>query len=146
MKCIYCGFDDSKVIDSRATENGGIRRRRECLECAKRFTTYERVERAPIVVIKKDNTRQEFSRDKLMRGLLHACRKRPIPSKQLEKMADEIEGTLVGDNEVSVKQIGELVMERLKEVDQVAYVRFASVYKDFRDIDSFVDELELLKG
>lgn len=145
MKCIFCGFDDSKVIDSRATENGGIRRRRECLSCARRFTTYERVERAPVVVIKKDGTRQEFSREKLVRGLFHACRKRPVSTREIEKMADQIEGSLIGENEVGVKRIGELVMEKLKEVDQVAYVRFASVYKDFKDVGSFVDELEMLR-
>ena len=144
MKCPFCGCEESRVIDSRPIEEGdSIRRRRECVKCEKRFTTYEKVERVPIMVVKKDSTREAFSRDKLMRGLLRACEKRPVPLAELEKATDEIEQAIQNslDREISTEKIGELVMERLKPLDEVAYVRFASVYRQFKDIDSFMREL-----
>jgi transcriptional repressor NrdR len=145
MKCPFCGFPDSKVIDSRPAEEK-IRRRRECLSCFKRFTTYEEVEHAPLVVIKKDKSRQIFEREKLLNSLVKACSKRPVPLAVLERAVDDIETTLRNDmeNEVSYTRIGELAMEKLKSIDDVAYVRFASVYRQFRDINSFMDELKKL--
>lgn len=147
MNCPYCGYAESKVVDSRPTdENTRIRRRRECLECAKRFTTYEIIETMPIVVIKKDKSREVFDRNKLLRGLIKACEKRPVSVEVLDKMISEIESTLQNtmDREVTSLRIGEMVMEKLKEVDEVAYVRFASVYRQFSDVDSFMDELKSL--
>lgn len=147
MKCPYCGFIEDKVIDSRPTdENTAIRRRRECIKCMKRFTTYEKVESVPLMVIKKDKTRQAFDREKLLNGLLRACEKRPVPVSTLEKMVDEIESQSLNTlkREISSQEIGEMVMERLKDLDQVAYVRFASVYRQFRDINTFMDELHKL--
>ena len=147
MKCPFCGFEESKVIDSRPTDEGQrIRRRRECLKCGKRFTTYEIIESLPIIVIKKDKSREAFDRDKLMTGLLRACEKRPVSIDTLDTLIDEIETTLQNslDREVSSKKIGELVMEKLKGIDEAAYVRFASVYRQFKDIGSFMDELKLL--
>ena len=144
MKCPYCGFQDSKVIDSRHSEDGlSIRRRRECQACQKRFTTYETVESLPIVVIKRDNSRQAFDRNKVLNGMLRACEKRPVALAELEAAADEIEQVIQNtlDREVSTTRIGELVMERLKPLDEVAYVRFASVYRQFKDINSFMREL-----
>ena len=144
MKCPYCGYNESKVIDSRpADEGASIRRRRECLSCGKRFTTYETVESLPMVVVKKDGSRQSFDRNKVLGGLIRACEKRPVPYSALESMANEIEQVLQNEmeREVSSAQIGELVMERLKKVDEVAYVRFASVYRQFKDINSFMREL-----
>ena len=144
MKCPYCGHPESKVIDSRpADENASIRRRRECLSCAKRFTTYETVESLPIVVIKKDGSRQSFDRQKVLRGMIRACEKRPVALAELERIADEIEQELQNsmEREIRTEVIGEKVMERLRKVDQVAYVRFASVYRQFKDIDSFMREL-----
>ena len=141
MKCPYCGFQDSKVVDSRHSEDGlSIRRRRECQACQKRFTTYETVESLPIVVIKRDNSRQAFDRNKVLNGMLRACEKRPVA---LAAAADEIEQVIQNtlDREVSTTRIGELVMERLKPLDEVAYVRFASVYRQFKDINSFMREL-----
>ena len=150
MKCPYCGYSESKVIDSRpADENSSIRRRRECLACHKRFTTYETVESLPLIVIKKDGSRQTFDRDKLLGSMLKACEKRSVPLAKLEELAREIEQSLQNDmeREVSSSEIGELVMDRLKEVDEVAYVRFASVYRQFKDIGTFMDELnKLLDG
>ncbi len=149
MRCPYCAYSESKVIDSRPTdENNSIRRRRECLSCGKRFTTYEIVERVPLVVVKKDGSRQSFDRSKILNGLLKACEKRPVPMETLERAASRIEQTLVNamDREIPSVRIGELVMEELKEIDQVAYVRFASVYRQFKDLDSFVDELNRLLG
>ena len=150
MKCPFCGFEESKVIDSRPTDEGErIRRRRECLQCAKRFTTYEMIETLPIVVIKKDKSRETFNRDKLLTGLLRACEKRPVSVDTLERLIDEIETVIQNslDREVSSERIGELVMEKLKGVDEVAYVRFASVYRQFKDINTFMDELnKLLNG
>ena len=147
MRCPYCGYSESKVIDSRPTEEGSsIRRRRECLSCKKRFTTYETVESLPMVVVKKDGSRQSFDRRKVLGGMIRACEKRPVSLAELEKIADEIEQELQNgmDREVSTAQIGELVMTRLKKVDEVAYVRFASVYRQFKDIDTFMSELSKL--
>ena len=147
MKCPYCGHPESKVIDSRpADENASIRRRRECLSCAKRFTTYETVESLPMVVIKKDGSRQSFDRQKVLRGMIRACEKRPVALAELERIADEIEQELQNsmEREIRTEAIGEKVMERLRKVDQVAYVRFASVYRQFKDIDTFMEELNKL--
>ncbi len=145
MKCPFCGFEESKVIDSRPTDEGErIRRRRECLKCGKRFTTYEVIETVPVVVIKKDNSRQAFDRNKLLNGFRRACEKRPIPTDVLEGLVDEIEASLQNsmDREVTSVAIGNLAMEKLRNLDEVAYVRFASVYRDFKDINSFVEELD----
>ena len=147
MKCPFCGYTESKVIDSRPAEEGStIRRRRECLECKKRFTTYEIIERMPLVVIKRDGSRQGFDKVKLINGMVRACEKRPVPLKKLEQIADEIELELQGnlDREINTIEIGEMVMERLKSVDEVAYVRFASVYRSFKDINTFMEELTKL--
>ena len=147
MKCPFCGHPESKVIDSRpADENASIRRRRECLACGKRFTTYETVESLPIVVIKKDGRRQSFDRQKVLRGMIRACEKRPVSLAELERIADEIEQELQNsmEREIRTADIGEKVMERLRSVDQVAYVRFASVYRQFKDIDTFMAELNKL--
>ena len=147
MKCPFCGFEESKVIDSRPTDEGQrIRRRRECLKCSKRFTTYAIIESLPIIVIKKDKSRETFNRDKLMTGLLRACEKRPVSIDTLDNMIDEIETVLQNslDREVSSEKIGELVMEKLKTIDEVAYVRFASVYRQFKDINTFMRELSKL--
>ena len=147
MKCPYCGFQESKVIDSRHSEDStSIRRRRECLSCQKRFTTYETVESLPIVVIKKDGSRQSFDRNKLINGMVRACEKRPVSLSAIEAAVTEIEQTRQNslDREISSDYIGELVMERLKPLDEVAYVRFASVYRQFKDINSFMAELNKL--
>ena len=147
MKCPYCGFNESKVIDSRpADENNSIRRRRECLSCTRRFTTYETVESLPVVVVKKDGSRQSFDRGKVLGGMIRACEKRPVPLARLEKVSAEIEQELQNamEREVSTEVIGERVMENLRAIDQVAYVRFASVYRQFQDIDSFMEELSKL--
>ena len=147
MKCPFCGHPESKVIDSRpADENASIRRRRECLACGKRFTTYETVESLPIVVIKKDGSRQSFDRQKVLRGMIRACEKRPVSLAELERIADEIEQELQNsmEREIRTADIGEKVMERLRSVDQVAYVRFAYVYRQFKDIDTFMAELNKL--
>ena len=147
MKCPYCGYKESKVVDSRpADESSSIRRRRECLKCEKRFTTYETVESLPMVVIKKDGSRQSFDRSKVLRGIQRSCEKRPVPVADMERMATEIEQELQNslERETSTEVIGEKVMERLRKVDQVAYVRFASVYRQFKDIDTFMEELNKL--
>jgi len=147
MKCPACQYPESKVLDSRPADEGtNIRRRRECLECKNRFTTYERIETNPLTVGKNDNTRQPFSRDKLINGIRRACEKRPVPAEVIEKAVDEIESTLSGalNSEVKSEYIGELVMEKLKGIDDVAYVRFASVYRQFTDIDTFLEEVKLL--
>ncbi|MDY4487791.1 MAG: transcriptional regulator NrdR [Candidatus Limivicinus sp.] len=147
MKCPFCGYSESKVIDSRPAEEGTtIRRRRECLACQRRFTTYEIVERMPLVVIKRDGSRQSFDKMKLINGMLRACEKRPVSLNQLEQIADEIEQELQSglEREISTVNIGEMVMSRLKDVDEVAYVRFASVYRSFKDINTFMDELAKL--
>ncbi len=147
MKCPYCAHLESKVVDSRPAEEGSsIRRRRECLECHKRFTTYEIVESLPLMVVKRDGSRQSFDRNKLLNSMLKACEKRSVSMETLEKIADEIEQSLQNELEREVRstEIGELVMEKLKDVDEVAYVRFASVYRKFKDINSFVAELNKL--
>lgn len=147
MKCPFCGYEESKVIDSRPTDEGErIRRRRECLECAKRFTTYEMIESLPIVVIKKDGSRETFDRQKLLTGMLRACEKRPVSVEMLDHAISDIETVIQNslDREVSSDKIGELVMEKLKEIDEVAYVRFASVYRQFKDINTFMNELNKL--
>lgn len=144
MKCPFCGYTESRVIDSRPTDEGErIRRRRECLKCGKRFTTYEIIENVPIVVIKKDKSRETFDRNKLLNGLLRACEKRPVSVDTLERIVDEIETLLQNslDREISSQRIGTYAMEKLKTVDEVAYVRFASVYRQFKDINSFMEEL-----
>ena len=149
MKCPFCGYEESKVIDSRPTDEGEkIRRRRECISCSKRFTTYEIIESVPIVVVKKDKSRQAFDRVKLFNGMLRACEKRPVSIEQLDKVVSEIEADLQNslDREVTSVHIGELVMDKLKELDEVAYVRFASVYRQFKDINTFMDELAKLLG
>lgn len=148
MKCPFCGYLESKVIDSRPAEEGGkIRRRRECLKCSKRFTTYEVVEMLPLMVIKKNGTHEMFNRTKLLNGLLRACEKRPVSLPQLEHMVDEIESQFQNalQREVTSTQIGEMALKRLRDLDQVAYIRFASVYRDFQDIHSFLVELESLR-
>ena len=149
MKCPYCGYSESKVIDSRPTDEGErIRRRRECLNCAKRFTTYEVIETVPVVVVKKDKSREAFDRNKLLNGLLRACEKRPVPLETLERIVDEIETLLQNslDREVPSTLIGTYAMDKLKKVDEVAYVRFASVYREFKDINTFRDELNKIKA
>ena len=145
MKCPFCGYHDSRVIDSRAVDER-IRRRRECLQCSKRFTTYESVETVPIIVIKKDKSHESFDRNKLFNGLLRACEKRPVSVEEIDRMVDEIESDLLNtlDREVTSYHIGELAMEKLKKVDEVAYVRFASVYRQFADIQTFMAELKNL--
>lgn len=149
MNCPYCGFSESKVIDSRPTEDGlSIRRRRECMECQRRFTTYEKLETISLIVIKQDNSRQPYDREKVVRGIIRACEKRPITYAQMERVVDEIESELyqLMTKEVTSTDIGELVMKHLKELDEVAYVRFASVHKRFSDINSFMTALrELLE-
>ena len=147
MKCPYCGFKESKVVDSRPAEEGSsIRRRRECLSYSKRFTTYETVESLPMVVVKRDGSRQTFDRRKLVNGMLRACEKRPVSVAQLEKLGEEIEQELQNslEREISTEHVGELVMDKLKGVDEVAYVRFASVYRQFKDINTFMRELNKL--
>ena len=145
MKCPYCFYEDSKVIDSRPTDEGArVRRRRECLKCLKRFTTYEVVETAPIIVVKKDRSREEFEREKLLHSMLKACEKRTVPMQLLETAVNAIQMELLNtmDREVPSSEIGNLAMKHLQDIDEVAYVRFASVYRQFRDINSFMDELK----
>ena len=147
MKCPFCGYSESKVIDSRPAEEGStIRRRRECLACQKRFTTYEIIERMPLVVVKRDGSRQSFDKVKLINGMIRACEKRPVPLPVLEQIGDDIEHELQSklEREISTVDIGEMVMARLKGVDEVAYVRFASVYRSFKDINTFMEELTKL--
>ena len=147
MRCPYCGYLESKVIDSRPAEEGAtIRRRRECLACGKRFTTYEIMERLPLIVVKRDGSRQTFDKTKIMNGMLRACEKRPVSVDALEKITDEIEQELQNslEREVSTTEIGEMVMTRLKDIDEVAYVRFASVYRQFKDVNTFLEELQKL--
>jgi len=147
VKCPQCGFGEDKVVDSRTTKEGeAIRRRRECLKCSFRFTTYEYIERAPLMVVKKDGRREQYSREKLLGGLVKACEKRPVSTEQLEKAVDDIEATLFAKfkNEVKSPEIGNLVIERLQSLDEVAYVRFASVYRQFKDINQFMSEVRAL--
>ncbi|MCP2619838.1 transcriptional regulator NrdR [Candidatus Aminicenantes bacterium AC-334-K16] len=147
MKCPFCGYEESKVIDSRETKNGmTIRRRRECLSCQKRFTTYEKIEEIPYMVVKKDGTRQPFDGQKILRGMIKACEKRPVPLSTLEEIVEEIESLLQErpEKEMTTAEIGQLVMQKLKKLDKVAYVRFASVYREFKDVVEFKEELERL--
>lgn len=149
MKCPFCSFEESKVVDSRSTDdNTTIRRRRECLNCSKRYTTYEKVEDIPILVIKRDSTREIFNREKVVNGLIIACQKRPISRKQIENIAEDIEKTISNKmlTEVETEHIGEMVMDRLKEIDEISYVRFASVYRQFKDINTFLEEIKNLVG
>ena len=146
MKCPYCGFQESKVVDSRPADDGSIRRRSECLQCERRFTTYETVESLPMVVIKKDGSRQSFDRSKVLRGIQRSCEKRPVPVAEMERMTTEIEQELQNnlEREISTELVGEMVMDKLKKADEVAYVRFASVYRQFKDINTFMSELNKL--
>lgn len=149
MRCFYCGHLESKVVDSRAAEDGtAIRRRRECLQCGKRFTTYEKIESVPIIVIKKDGSRQSYDREKLQRGILNSCANRPVPIETIDGILDGIEAEIHNSlaREVSSVQIGQMVMDRLRKIDEVAYVRFASVYKQFKDIESFQEELKRMQN
>ncbi|MBP7175617.1 MAG: transcriptional repressor NrdR [Thermoclostridium sp.] len=148
MKCPYCSHPEDKVIDSRPTDEGAtIRRRRECLGCQKRYTTYEKVEYMPLMVIKKDKSRQPYNRDKLMNGILRACEKRPVSVSQIDNLIDNVEAQIYNtlEREVTSTEIGEKVMEEIRKLDEVAYVRFASVYRQFKDIDTFMDELQKIK-
>ena len=147
MKCPFCGFEESKVVDSRSTDdNTTIRRRRECLKCNKRYTTYEKIEDFPVLVIKKDLTRENFNKEKIINGLIIACQKRPISRKQIEDMAYDIEKTISNSmlTEIPSNDIGEMVMARLKDIDEISYVRFASVYRQFKDINTFLEEIKNL--
>ena len=147
MKCPYCSYEESKVVDSRSADDGErIRRRRECLKCSKRFTTYEIIETVPLIVVKRDKSREPFERNKLTAGILRACEKRPVSIEQIENIVNNIEATLQSslEREITTKQIGELAMEQLKEIDEVSYVRFASVYRQFKDINTFMSELKKL--
>ena len=149
MKCPYCGYSDSKVIDSRPTEDDlSIRRRRGCLQCGKRFTTYETVEQVPVMVVKRDGSRQAFDKQKMLRGMIRACYKRPVSAADLEKAANEVEQEVRNSmqREVSAQYVGDLVMEKLKALDEVSYVRFASVYRQFKDISTFREELGRMMG
>ena len=145
MKCPYCGNPDTKVIDSRPAEDGSsIRRRRACDICGKRFTTYEKIETIPLIIIKKDNNRETYDRAKIEGGVFRACHKRPVSAAQIEAMIDDVESSIFSkeEREISSRQIGEMVMEKLKDLDSVAYVRFASVYREFKDVNTFMDELK----
>lgn len=147
MKCPFCDYDESKVVDSRPVEEGTmIRRRRECIRCAKRFTTYERIENIPLIVVKKGGQRVPFDKNKILNGMIKACEKRPVPIDNIQRVVDLMEKGLyqVEDKEVESSYIGERVMDALKDIDQVAYVRFASVYREFKDVESFMDELNRL--
>ncbi len=147
MKCPFCEYEESKVIDSRPTDEGeAIRRRRECLKCSKRFTTYEKIETIPLMVVKKDGSRQMFDREKLLNGIIRACEKRPVKISDMEHIVNEIEIATQNllEREISSQKIGEMVMERLPKIDEVAYVRFASVYRQFKDINTFVEEVNKL--
>jgi len=147
MRCQFCGYLDSKVIDSRPTEEGtSIRRRRECLRCGRRFTTYEKIETSPIMIVKKDMRREPFNADKIKKGLLAACQKRPVSMKDIDNIVEKVEKLVyaLGDDEISSRRVGEAVMDELKLLDEVAYVRFASVYRQFTDVSSFMDELNKL--
>ena len=144
MKCPFCGEENTKVIDSRPTENNSIRRRRQCEVCGKRFTTYEKVETIPLIVIKKDDNREPYDRSKIERGIVRSCHKRPVSYDQIVSTVEEIEAEIFNkeEKEISSNEIGEIVMDKIKELDQVAYVRFASVYREFKDVNTFMDELK----
>ena len=144
MKCPYCGKENTRVIDSRPTDDSSIRRRRQCDECGKRFTTYEKVETLPLIVVKKDNNREPYDREKIVAGIVRSCHKRPISMKQINDMVDDIEGQIfnMGEKEIPTTTIGSIVMDKLKDLDEVAYVRFASVYREFKDVNTFMSELK----
>ncbi|NLY78153.1 MAG: transcriptional regulator NrdR [Tissierellia bacterium] len=147
MHCPFCDFPETKVVDSRPTDEGqAIRRRRECLRCTKRFTTYEKIEKIPLIVVKKDGNRQLYDRNKILNGLLKACEKRPVSLNVIEEIVNDIEKELYNSMEMEVtsQQIGQMVMDRLKKIDEVSYVRFASVYRQFKDINTFMEELKKL--
>ena len=144
MKCPYCGKENTRVIDSRPTDDSSIRRRRQCDECGKRFTTYEKFESMPLIVIKKDNNREPYDREKIVAGIVRSCHKRPISMKQINDMVDDIEGQIFNmeEKEIPTTTIGSIVMDKLKDLDEVAYVRFASVYREFKDVNTFMDEIK----
>lgn len=144
MKCPYCGKENTRVIDSRPTDDSSIRRRRQCDECGKRFTTYEKVETLPLIVVKKDNNREHYDREKIVAGIVRSCHKRPISMKQINDMVDDIEGQIFNmeEKEIPTTTIGSIVMDKLKDLDEVAYVRFASVYREFKDVNTFMDEIK----
>ena len=146
MKCPYCGKENTRVIDSRPTDDSSIRRRRQCDECGKRFTTYEKVETLPLIVVKKDNNREPYDREKIVAGIVRSCHKRPISMTQINDMVDDIEGQIfnMGEKEIPTTTIGSIVMDKLKDLDEVAYVRFASVYREFKDVNTFMNELSKL--
>lgn len=146
MKCIYCNCTESRVVDSRPTEDGAIRRRRECEGCQRRFTTYEKIEMLPVFIIKKDKRREQFDPAKVRSGILKACEKRPVPIDEIEKLVSHVEASVCRkmEQEVTSEEIGQLIMEGLKELDEVAYIRFASVYRQFKDVQSFMQELQQL--
>ena len=144
MKCPYCGKENTRVIDSRPTDDSSIRRRRQCDECGKRFTTYEKVETLPLIVVKKDNNREPYDREKIVAGIVRSCHKRPISMKQINDMVDDMEGQIFNmeEKEIPTTTIGSIVMDKLKDLDEVAYVRFASVYREFKDVNTFMDEIK----
>ena len=144
MKCPYCGKENTRVIDSRPTDDSSIRRRRQCDECGKRFTTYEKVETLPLIVVKKDNNREPYDREKIVAGIVRSCHKRPISMTQINDMVDDIEGQIfnMGEKEIPTTTIGSIVMDKLKDLDEVAYVRFASVYREFKDVNTFMEEIK----
>ena len=144
MKCPYCGKENTRVIDSRPTDDSSIRRRRQCDECGKRFTTYEKVETLPLIVVKKDNNREPYDREKIVAGIVRSCHKRPISMKQINDMVDDIEGQIFNmeEKEIPTTTIGSIVMDKLMDLDEVAYVRFASVYREFKDVNTFMDEIK----
>ena len=144
MKCPYCGKENTRVIDSRPTDDSSIRRRRQCDECGKRFTTYEKVETLPLIVVKKDNNRESYDREKIVAGIVRSCHKRPISMKQINDMVDDIEGQIFNmeEKEIPTTTIGSIVMDKLKDLDEVAYVGFASVYREFKDVNTFMDEIK----
>ena len=144
MKCPYCGKENTRVIDSRPTDDSSIRRRRQCDECGKRFTTYEKVETLPLIVVKKDNNREPYDREKIVAGIVRSCHKRPISMKQINDMVDDIEGQIFNmeEKEIPTTTIGSILMDKLKDLDEVAYVRFASVYREFKDVNTFMDEIK----
>ena len=148
MKCPYCGKENTRVIDSRPTDDSSIRRRRQCDECGKRFTTYEKVETLPLIVVKKDNNREPYDREKIVAGIVRSCHKRPISMTQINDMVDDIEGQIfnMGEKEIPTTTIGSIVMDKLKDLDPVAYVRFASVYREFKDVNTFMNELKKMLG
>ena len=148
MKCPYCGKENTRVIDSRPTDDSSIRRRRQCDECGKRFTTYEKVETLPLIVVKKDNNREPYDREKIVAGIVRSCHKRPISMTQINDMVDDIEGQIFNmeEKEIPTTTIGSIVMDKLKDLDPVAYVRFASVYREFKDVNTFMNELKKMLG